>query len=126
MTVNFHQKAIIKNKGKFLILKASYKGLRWDLPGGAVEIPEMHDKALLREIKEEASLQVDNLTPLEVNTGFNAETDEYFIFIGWECESSSDKITLSSEHTDYRWVTKDEFLALEATDYLKDFVKKHL
>lgn len=126
MKVNFHQKVIIKKDDKFLALKASYKGLKWDLPGGAVDIPETHDKALLREIEEEADLKVGSLTPIEVNTGFNAETDEYFIFIGWQCNAASDEVTLSGEHTDYKWATKNEFLALEATDYLKDFIRKHL
>ncbi|MGH7157237.1 MAG: NUDIX domain-containing protein [Candidatus Saccharimonadales bacterium] len=126
MKINFHQKVIIKKGDKFLALKASYKGLRWDLPGGAVEIPETHEKALLREIEEETNLNISGLTPVEVSTGFNPETDEYFIFIGWQCNAASDKVTLSGEHTEYKWVTKDEFLGLEATDYLKEFVKKHL
>lgn len=66
--VNFHQKVIILNaEGKFLILKAAYKGEKWDLPGGAVEIPENHEEALRREVREETGLEVEHIIPLKCN-----------------------------------------------------------
>ncbi len=125
--INFHQKAIVLNReDKFLALKASYKGLRWDIPGGAVEIPEKHEEALRREIREEAGIDVGNFVPLAVETGYNKEEVSYVIFIGYKCETADKDVTLSGEHTEYRWVTKEEFAELDATPYLKDFVKKYL
>jgi ADP-ribose pyrophosphatase YjhB (NUDIX family) len=54
LNVKFHQKIILLNKDtKFLTLKAAYKGLKWDLPGGAVDLPELHLEAILREVKED-------------------------------------------------------------------------
>ncbi len=124
-TLLFHQKVIILNREqKILALKASYKGLRWDLPGGQVEIPELHEAALKREVEEECGINITDIKPLQVTTGYNQETDEYFMFIGFSGQAASEKITLSSEHTEYRWVTKEEFLQLDATPYLLDFIKE--
>ncbi|MBI2056295.1 MAG: NUDIX domain-containing protein [Candidatus Sungbacteria bacterium] len=125
--INFHQKAIVSNReGKFLVLKASYKGLRWDLPGGAVEIPEEHETALRREVKEEAGIDIDNIIPLVVETAYNKDEDNYVLFIGYRCKAVNGDVKLNNEHTEFRWVTKDEFMELETTPYLKDFVSKSL
>lgn len=123
--INFHQKAIVLNReDKFLVLKASYKGFRWDLPGGAVEIPEEHEAALKREVKEEVGIDVKDIVPLVVETGYNKDEDSYVIFIGYKCRAVSENVKLSGEHTECRWVTKEEFTKLDATPYLKDFVNK--
>lgn len=122
--LNFHQKAIVVNsEGKFLTLKKSYAEKTWDLPGGAVEIPEEHEAGLRREIREETGCEVGaSIRPLSVSSGYNQKEDEYFLFIGYVIAAISSEVKLSSEHTEFRWVTREEFLQLDATPYLKDFV----
>jgi 8-oxo-dGTP diphosphatase len=122
--INFHQKAILVNsENKFLALKKSYGQKTWDLPGGAVEIPEEHETGLRREIREETGIEIDSaIVPLQVVSGYNKEDDEYFLFIGYRAAARKESVTLSDEHTDYRWVTKEEFLQLDATPYLKEFI----
>lgn len=39
---------------------------------------------------------------------------------------SSKEVTLSNEHTEHAWKTKPEFLELNATEYLKNFVQETL
>lgn len=123
--INFHQKVVILNdKNELLALLASYKGLRWDLPGGAVELPELHEDALRREVAEEAGIEIGNIVPVEVETGYNSDEDCYVIFIGYQCRYAGGKIRLSDEHSQYKWMTQDEFLAMNAIPYLKDLVRK--
>lgn len=125
--IHLHQKAIIlNNESKFLILKASYKGLKWDLPGGALEFPELHNAALKREVKEETSLDIESITPLDIQTAYNKEQDDYIMFIGYRCAALSGEVIVSTEHSEYAWVTKDEFLQMDATPYLKDFIKNFI
>jgi 8-oxo-dGTP diphosphatase len=126
MKVNFNQKLILLNKeGRLLALKAAYKGLKWDLPGGAVDLPETHLEAIKRELKEEAGLVIEVATPIDVGTAYSKDEDAYYIFIGYSGSiSGKPNIVLSGEHTNYAWVTTAEFLELETADYLKDFVKK--
>jgi 8-oxo-dGTP diphosphatase len=126
MKVNFNQKLILLNKeNKFLVLKAAYKGLKWDLPGGAVDLPETHLEAIMRELKEETGLAIDDAQPIDAGTAYSQEEDAYYIFIGYVGGILGEpNIVLSGEHTKYAWVTSAEFLELETADYLKDFVKK--
>lgn len=124
--MKFFQKAIIfhPDGGKFLALKRvgtdPIKPNCWDLPGGNVTFGELHDAAIHREIFEEASLKVKDLQPVKVVTSF--ADGIYRLFIGYRGIALSSDVVLSPEHTEYRWVTTDEFLSLESSDFLVSFV----
>jgi len=122
--IEFNVKAVVFNdEGKFLTMKRVYTNQKWDLPGGKVEIPEIHEAALRREIREEAGLDVENIKPIDFQT-IQGDNGGYLIFAGFRCVALGDEVNLSHEHSDYKWVSKEEFLAMEATQYLKEFVEK--
>ena len=124
--IRFHQKAFVFDQvGRFLVLKRAYTNQKWDLPGGAVELPEEHETALRREIKEETSIDVKNIVPLEIKTVLS-DDGFYTIFAGFTCKAESQDVRLSPEHTEYRWATPDEFIEMDATEYLKDVARKLL
>jgi len=55
--------AIIRNDNKYLIVQRNrnkHLGLKWEFPGGKVNQNETFKEALLREIKEELSYQLEN------------------------------------------------------------------
>jgi 8-oxo-dGTP diphosphatase len=123
--IKFHQKAIVyKNDDQFLALKRA-NTKTWDLLGGGVQFPELHLDALRRECIEEAAIEIDDIQPLDVQTVI-ANDGTYLLFIGYSCQALSEEIKVSEEHTDFQWVTKEEFLALDAEDYLIDFVERVL
>ena len=63
-------KAIIIDKNKVLCLKNERN--EWDLPGGKIEFNEDIENCLIREIKEETNLSVENLNILKpLNLKFN-------------------------------------------------------
>ncbi len=122
--IKFHQKAIVLNgENKLLALRAAYKGLKWDLPGGAVELPEGYEEALRREVKEEANIEIKDIVPVAVQTAYGKDDNSYMIFIGYQAKATSEDVKLSGEHTEYQWVTRDEFMDMDATAYLKEFVQ---
>lgn len=126
--MKFLQKAVVfhPDGDKFLAVrrhpKAPSRPKAWDLPGGNVGFGENHLDSLKREISEETSLVVDGLRPIQVVTEFVDEI--YYLYIGFACTTTSTKVQLSIEHTEYKWVTTEEFLSLESADFLVDTVKQ--
>jgi 8-oxo-dGTP diphosphatase len=60
--------AIIVNHDKVLLsqrVKSARYGLKWEFPGGKIEEGETPEAALLRECKEELSINVESYTLLE-------------------------------------------------------------
>jgi 8-oxo-dGTP diphosphatase len=104
--------ALIFKDDKFLILKRSIGArshhFKWDLPGGAVEFKEHPVSAVIREVKEETSLDVDCLFPITTWT-FMANDNCQVIGITFLCQARHfGGIILSKEHEDYAWIQKYE------------------
>jgi len=121
------QKAIIFGKdGKMLTIRRSKtapsRPLKWDLPGGTFGLGEKAKEALVREIKEETGLAAKNLRVADVVSGFN-DINEFWVSIFYTAEAVGDKIILSYEHDDFKWVTLDEFLEMETSPRIKEFAE---
>lgn len=128
--IKFLQKAIIYHPTKDLILalKRWPKDVRrpntWDLPGGNITYPEEHLKGMVREIREETGLAVTDLQPIQVRSRYDRKDKVYYLFIGHIGKALSENVKLSYEHTEYKWVTREEFLSLTSADFLMDLVSK--
>lgn len=121
------QKAIIFNaEGKFLTLRRSptapARPNTWDFSGGDLEVGEQAVESMLREIKEEAGLEVKDLKPFDVESHINEDGD-FWITIAYVAKAVSEKVTLSFEHTDFKWLSAEEFLKLESAPKLMRFVR---
>ena len=91
--------------GRVLQLRANYGEKRWGLPGGALEPGETIHKAVLRECKEELGVEV-TITYLSGVYYHAAYNSHVFIF---RCELSHNAtLTLSSEHSEYKYFKLDE------------------
>lgn len=106
--------AIIKNgKGKILItqrnLKKSQGGL-WEFPGGKIEKGETREEAIIREIKEELTIEIN------VESYLGEKVFEYpeksINLIALNCRVKSGNIYLT-EHEEARWVEKEELNSFE-------------
>ncbi len=128
------QKAFIEKDGKVLVLKDPVEGL--DYPGGKIQVGEARDgdasslfESLQREVMEETGLTVKIGDPFAVwfhafpNTSRNAGKVVYLV--AFKCEYVSGEITLSEEHSGYRWVDKNDYNEVDdGSDYF-DVLKKY-
>lgn len=128
--MKFLQKVVVfhpTDPNKILILKRSMDSFSrpgdWDFPGGNVLFGELHEDSALREIKEETGLVLSELHPIQIISRFNEQADIYYLFINYRARANSDQITTSHEHTEYRWVTIEEFEALHPVDFMLETAK---
>lgn len=123
------QKAIVINKeGKMLTLfrteTAPTRPNTWDLPGGDLEFGEDAIHSIIREIKEETGLNVRNVCPFDVESLINKDGN-FWICIAYYAISESDDVCLSYEHSEYKWVTVEEFLAINTSKRASRFIENY-
>lgn len=105
--------AVIKKENLYLIVKRNkhkHLGLKWEFPGGKVEINESFEQALSREIKEELNIEIDIVNKIaEENYNDNKINVILYYYL---CRIKEGEIFLS-EHEDYAWVEKKDFLTYD-------------
>lgn len=117
--------AIITNEeGKVLItqrnLQKSQGGL-WEFPGGKIEPNETRENAIIREIKEELTIDI------KVDGYFDEKVFNYpekdINLIALKCSKVNGNIKLM-EHEDYKWVASSELKKFEFAPADMFIVKK--
>ncbi len=124
MNIHFRQKAIITNSEGKLLVMFDAKQLLWDLPGGHVDMPELHDDALRREVQEELGAKILSYTIEFIHTRHSTKSDNYHIVVCYQTVIDRTDIKLSDEHTEYKYVTPAEIFNLKTEPYLQELAKK--
>jgi mutator protein MutT len=125
-------KGLIRKDGKILVVKRAshddHKPGMWETVGGGVDEGEIPQKALEREIMEEAGIKVSIKEPFNVFS-FTKDNGESKIGITFLCDYESGDVVLSDEHTEYRWIESVEFSSMESVPSLhneiNDYIKKY-
>lgn len=114
-TVRSAVKAIIQDKGRFLVIKQGVgESFVWDLPGGKVEFGESPFDTLKREVKEETDLDIEIRKPVGIWWFVNSKEDQ-IVCTTFLCVARNTNVDLTKNPADenieeFRWVTKEEFL----------------
>ncbi|NQV13087.1 MAG: NUDIX domain-containing protein [Parcubacteria group bacterium] len=115
------QVAVLIRDEKCLILEFSDMPGRWGLPGGRLDVGEVGEPALRREIEEELGLaNFENLGVVDYETwhiprSTDMKTGTPLCGIANLIENDEDEIKLSHEHSQLKWATEDE---LENYDFV--------
>lgn len=104
---------IVNDNNEIFCAKRKNEGplaLKWEFPGGKIEDGETYEEALVREIFEEFS------TKIEVKAFIMTVKHQYKTFHLTMHAFYADVIEGDlrlNEHTDFRWLKKDQLLSLD-------------
>ena len=107
--------AIIFREEKVLCVQRTkhekeYISLKWEFPGGKVEVGESREEALVREIREELSVEIE-VSEFSM-TVEHTYSDFHLTMHVFKCVLDHGEITLN-EHAALKWLSIDELDRLD-------------
>lgn len=104
---------VVDGDNKYLLMYRSSHplfGMDPDLPGGTLEDGEQPLDTMIREVQEEAGVDVlaSQARLLYQGTDYSLHNTEYSLYTA--TFDTRPKVTLSWEHSSYEWLSRDEFL----------------
>ena len=124
-------KIILQNKeGKYLvILRSAIKypeaGAKWEVGGGRINPGTPLLENLKREVMEETGLEITGEPKLIAAQDILRPTKHIvrLTYIGY----GDGEVKLSEEHTDYKWLNREELIKIEPVDpVLKEVLEKFI
>ena len=120
-------RGVIKNDdGEILIVKRHPKSKTgpemWELPGGKVEKGEHFADALVREIREETSLDVNvgDFCEAIQNDYSHKRTVQLMMYLS----DVKGSVEISDEHTEFMWASIEKIKTLELSTSFKKVLEK--
>lgn len=120
-------RGIIKNDNdEILVLRRHPKSRtnphKWELPGGKVDPGEFFDEALIREIKEETSLdgKIEDFCEAVQDDYVHKRTVQIIMYL----KDLKGEVKISDEHDDWMWAGLDKIKELELSTAFEKVLKK--
>lgn len=121
---------VVNPKGEVLIVRSNKWAHKHTVPGGHIELGELAEDAIKREVKEETGLDVDVLKLLLVQQAIYPKffyKHEHFVFMDYLCRTQDTTVKLDDrELQQYAWVNPRGALDLDLEEYTRNFVVAYL
>lgn len=125
-------KGAVHFQGKILLIRESTSYVdgsgagKWDMVGGRIEETETVHEGLVREVLEESGLNVAPGELLGVFDGFPTIKGEksHVVRLYFLCAASNDKVILSEDHDEYRWVDPRSYTDLVFMNDIEEMLKE--
>ena len=112
-------KSLIFDDKRFLLIKNERD--EWDIPGGKIENNHNVIETLVREVKEELNITIDNYNVLLAKK-YLFRKQEIIVIVYNSKITDEDPIILSFENIDYKFFSYDELNQLKLTPWAKDSI----
>jgi len=123
-------KGLIVKDNKVLVLKNTDQSGKyyWDIPGGRMGEGEEIQQTLIRELKEEVPT-IKDVRVLDFvhvyKLPHNLKDGNGLMLLFYKVEAIIDKVEISDEHVDYRWVGENDLESLNSDEaYISEGYKK--
>ncbi len=117
---------ILNSQNKVIVCQRStsmHLPLKWEFPGGKVELNEKPEECLIREIKEELDIKISVIKQLSIND--HHYLDKSIRLIPFICRYLSGEINLR-EHVDIKYLDKENLLDLDWAEADLPILKEYL
>lgn len=89
---------------------------------------ESVEEAFRRELREELGfkkVEIGKLINMWSFTSVRKGINYHFIIFDFEIRTNESKIKISNEHTEYRWIDKNEYESLDMREGHKETLRKY-
>ena len=120
--------AIIEQDGLVLCaLRGEQMSLpgKWEFPGGKLELNELPEDALIREIKEELNVSIEITDSMPISD-YSYVPEKVIRLIPFRCVIPNNEIPVATEHAELRWVKKEDLLNLNWAEADVPIVKNYI
>lgn len=123
--------AVIICNGKILLEKRkSEPGKdKWTIPGGLVELGESAEQTVVREVKEETSLEVEEPELIDVVNSVtldeNGRIKYHFVIVDYFVELKSGTLKAEDDAAELRWITFDRVESYSLTKSFREFFQRN-
>ncbi|MGH7754276.1 MAG: NUDIX hydrolase [Gemmatimonadales bacterium] len=121
---------VVIRDGTVLLVERAREPLvgQWSLPGGAVELGETLEEAVVRELREETGLTVRVLELVEaferITRDESARPRYHYVLLDYLCEPVSGSARAGSDVRAVAWVRPEEFAAYGLSEKARAVYRK--
>ena len=123
--------AVIICDGKILLEKRKGEPGRdkWTIPGGLMELGEIAEQTVIREVREETNLEVEDPELIDVVNNIiadeNAKIKYHFVIVDYYVKLKGGTLEAADDAAEVKWVKFDEVENYDLTKSFREFFKRN-